>query len=259
MPKPISIILISISLLIGFFFYSCSSTKNTNSNSKAGVVITFDDYFVNEWKEADAQLSIYNWKATFCVSDFEKLTTSDISNLKALQNKGHEIAGHGFRHLNAKEFAKRNNKQQYLKVEIFPLIEAFKKEGIEIKSFAYPFGAKTQTLDFELKKHFEIIRGTAKGGKKVADNANFYNGTRLANGIGIDSNYEHFDLNYIKKVLQYAKKHNKIVIFYAHKPLEKATNEYEVEMKTLQLICEFVKNNQLQFYTLKELNSLKKR
>jgi peptidoglycan-N-acetylglucosamine deacetylase len=259
MPNPISIKLISISLLIGFFFYSCSSTKNTNSNSKAGVVITFDDYFVNEWKEADAQHSIYNWKATFCVSDFEKLTTSDISNLKTLQNKGHEIAGHGFRHLNAEEFAKRNNKQQYLKVEIFPLIEAFKKEGIEIKSFAYPFGAKTQTLDFELKKHFEIIRGTAKGGKKVADNANFYNGTRLANGIGIDSNYEHFDLNYIKKVLQYAKKHNKIVIFYAHKPVEKANNEYEVEMKTLQLICEFVKNNQLQFYTLKELNSLKKR
>ena len=258
MPNPISIKLISISLLIGFFFYSCSSTKNTNSNSKAGVVITFDDYFVNEWKEADTQLAKYSWKATFCVSNFEKLSSEDISNLKALQNKGHEIAGHGFRHLNAKEFAKRNNKQQYLKVEIFPLIEAFKKEGIEIKSFAYPFGAKTQTLDFELKKHFEIIRGTAKGGKKVADNANFYNGTRLANGIGIDSNYEHFDLNYIKKVLQYAKKYNKIVIFYAHKPVGKATNEYEVELKTLEMICQFVVENELKFYTLQELNSLKK-
>jgi peptidoglycan-N-acetylglucosamine deacetylase len=258
MPKLISIKLIFISLLIGFFFYSCSSTKTKNPNSKAGVVITFDDYFVNEWKEADAQLSKYNWKATFCVSNFEKLTETDISKLKELQNKGHEIAGHGFRHLNAKEFAKRNNKQQYLKVEIFPLIEAFKKEGIEIKSFAYPFGAKTQTLDFELKKHFEIIRGTAKGGKKVADNANFYNGTRLANVIGIDSNYEHFDLNYIKKVLQYAKKYNKIVIFYAHKPVGKATNEYEVDLKTLEMICQFVVENELKFYTLQELNSLKK-
>ncbi len=258
MLKPISIKLLFISLLIGFFFYSCSSSKATITNSKAGVVITFDDYFVNEWKEADTKLSKYNWKATFCVSNFEKLTATDITNLKALQNKGHEIAGHGFRHLNAKEFTKKNNKQQYLIVEIFSLIEAFKKEGIEIKSFAYPFGAKTQTLDFELKKHFEIIRGTAKGGKKVANNSNFYNGTQLANGIGIDSNYEHFDLNYIKKVLQYAKKHNKIIIFYAHKPVEKAIEKYEVEIQTLQLICEFVKNNQLQFYTLKELNSLKK-
>lgn len=256
MPKPISIKLIFISLLIGFFFYSCSSSKNTNS--KAGVVITFDDYFVNEWKEADAQLTKYKWKATFCVSNFKKLTTTDISNLKVLQNKGHEIAGHGFRHLNAKEFAKKNNKQQYLKVEIFPLIEAFKKEGIEIKSFAYPFGTKTQTLDFELKKHFEIIRGTVKGGKKVADNSNFYNGTRLANGIGIDSNYEHFSLNYITKVLNYAKKHNKIVVFYGHKPVEKATKEYEVEMKTLEIICQFVVSNQMKFYTLHELNSLKK-
>jgi peptidoglycan/xylan/chitin deacetylase (PgdA/CDA1 family) len=258
MPKPISIKLISISLLIGFFFYSCSSSKTISSNSRAGVVITFDDYFVNEWKEADVQFTKYNWKATFCVSNFEKLTTSDISNLKALQNKGHEIASHGFLHLNAKEFTKKNNKQHYLTVEIFPLIEAFKKEGIEIKSFAYPFGAKTQTLDYELQKHFKIIRGTAKGGKKVADNANFYNGTRLANGIGIDSNYEHFSLNYITKVLNYAKKHNKIVVFYGHKPVEKATKEYEVELKTLEMICQFVVSNQMKFYTLRELNSLKK-
>lgn len=259
MPKPISRKLIFISLLIGFFFYSCSSSKTTTTNSKAGVVITFDDYFVNEWKEADLKLSKYNWKATFCVSNFEKLSAADISNLKVLQNKGHEIAGHGFRHLNAKEFTKKNKKQQYLLVEIFPLIEAFKKEGIEIKSFAYPFGAKTQTLDFELKKHFEIIRGTTKGGKKVADNANFYNGTRLANGIGIDSNYEHFNLNYITRVLNYAKKQNKIVVFYGHKPVTKATVDYEVEMKTLEMICQFVQNNQMQFYTLNELNSLKKR
>lgn len=130
MPKPISIKLILISLLIGFFFYSCSSSKSKTTNSKAGVVITFDDYFVNEWKEADVQLAKYNWKATFCVSNFEKLSVSDISNLKELQTKGHEIAGHGFRHLNAKEFTKKNNKQHYLIVEIFPLIEAFKKEGI---------------------------------------------------------------------------------------------------------------------------------
>lgn len=136
MLKPISIKLIFISLLIGFFFYSCSSSKTSTTNSKAGVVITFDDYFVNEWKEADVQLAKYNWKATFCVSNFEKLSATDISNLKELQSKGHEIAGHGFRHLNAKEFTKKNNKQQYLIVEIFPLIEAFKKEGIEIKSFA---------------------------------------------------------------------------------------------------------------------------
>ena len=258
MPKPISIKLICISLLIGFFFYSCSSTKTPTTNSKAGVVITFDDYFVNEWKEADAQLTKYNWKATFCVSNFEKLSVSDISNLKELQTKGHEIAGHGFRHLNAKEFTKKNNKKQYLIIEIFPLIEALKKEGINIKSFAYPFGAKTQTLDFELKKHFEIIRGTAKGGKKVADNTNFYNGTRLANGIGIDSNYEHFDLNYLAKVLHFAKKNNKIVVFYAHKPVENATKEYEVELKTLITLCQFVAQNKMKFYTLQELNSLKK-
>ena len=55
MPKPTRIKLIFISLLMGFFFYSCSSTKTTTTNSKAGVVITFDDYFVNEWKNRGMQ------------------------------------------------------------------------------------------------------------------------------------------------------------------------------------------------------------
>lgn len=87
MPKPISIKLIFISLLIGFFFYSCSSSKSTTTNSKAGVVITIDDYFAKEWKEADVQLAKYNWKATFYVSNYEKRSVSDISNLKELQTK----------------------------------------------------------------------------------------------------------------------------------------------------------------------------
>jgi len=259
MPKPINIKLTFISLLIGFFFYSCSNHKNTTANSRAGVVITFDDYFVNEWIEADKLLSKYNWKATFCVSNFDQLSSADISNLKQLQKNNHEIAGHGFFHLNAKEFTKKHGKQKYLETEIFPLIEAFKKNEIVLETFAYPFGAKNQTLDFELKKHFKIIRGTSKGNKKITDNSNFYNGTRTLNGIGIDSNYEHFNLSYLNKVLKYAKKHNKIVIFYAHKPVKSATNEFEVEFQTLNLICNYVVNNNLKFYTMKELYDLKKK
>lgn len=258
MPKPISKRLIIISLLIGFFFYSCSTHKNRVTNSRAGVVITFDDYFVNEWIEADKLLSKYNWKATFCVSNFDQLSSVDISNLKLLQKNKHEIAGHGFLHINAKEFTKKHGKQKYLDIEIFPLIEAFKEQEITLETFAYPYGAKNQTLDFELKKYFKIIRGTSKGNKKIADNSNFYNGTRILNGIGIDSNYEHFNLNYLSKVLKYAKKYNKIVVFYGHKPVKLASNEYEVDYQTLDFICNYVKNNDLKFYTMRDLYDLKK-
>ena len=48
------------------------------------------------------------------------------------------------------------------------------------------------------------------------------------------------------------------MVFYGHKPIDKATKEYEVDLKTLEMICQFVVSNQMKFYTLQELNSLKK-
>ncbi len=59
MIKPISIKLIFISLLIGFFFYSCSPNQTFTKPYQPGVVITFDDYYINEWCAADAKLSNY--------------------------------------------------------------------------------------------------------------------------------------------------------------------------------------------------------
>ena len=109
-----------------------------------------------------------------------------------------------------------------------------------------------------LKNTSKLKEERRKAAKKVDDNANFYNGTRLAYGIGIDSNYKHLSLHYLTKVLNYAKKHNKIVVFYGHKPVNKATKEYEVDVITLEMICQFVVSNQMKFYTLQELNSLKK-
>jgi len=254
MPKPISIKLIFISLLIGFFFYSCSPNKNFTKPYQPGVVITFDDYYINEWCAADAKLSSYKWKATFFVSNLPLLKKSDYDNLRKLKKNGHEIGGHGYNHLNAKEYTKTNGKSKYITLEITPLIETLKNEGLPISSFAYPFGANNQTLNFELKKYFKIIRSTSVGKPKIEENSNFYNGTFHQKGIGIDGNYKHFTLDYIKEVLAYARRNNKIVILYAHKPVQKSTSTYEVELKTLEMICQFVVSNQMKFYTLQELN-----
>lgn len=258
MSKPISIKLIFISLLIVFFFYSCLPNQTFTKPYQPGVVITFDDYYINEWCAADAKLSSYKWKATFFVSNLPLLKKSDYDNLRKLKKNGHEIGGHGYNHLNAKEYTKTNGKSKYITLEITPLIETLKNEGLPISSFAYPFGANNQTLNFELKKYFKIIRSTSVGKPKIEENSNFYNGTFHQKGIGIDGNYKHFTLDYIKEVLAYARRNNKIVILYAHKPVQKSTNTYEVEMKTLETICQYVTANHMKFYTFQELTTLKK-
>ncbi len=91
----------------------------------------------------------------------------------------------------------------------------------------------------------------------MAKNSNFYNGKVNVNGVGIDTKYKHFDHNYLIKILNHAKRNNKVVIFYAHKPVLKANKDYEVEMQTLEFICQYIRNNQMQFYTLNDLNKFR--
>lgn len=62
---------------------------------------------------------------------------------------------------------------------------------------------------------------------------------------------------YFISLLQYAKDNNKIVVFYAHKTVAKATNNYETEFKTLEEICKFVKNSDMKFYKVNDLQKLK--
>ena len=50
-------------------FFSCDTKKQKPEPKpyKAGVILSFDDAYVDEWAEADAALKKYGWKATFCL------------------------------------------------------------------------------------------------------------------------------------------------------------------------------------------------
>ena len=63
-------------LVCTFFLFSCEDKKTMAKNKppyQAGVVLSFDDSYVNEWFEADKKLGHYAWKATFCVSKISTL------------------------------------------------------------------------------------------------------------------------------------------------------------------------------------------
>ena len=72
--------------------FSCQNKKT--KTYKAGVVISFDDAYVDEWFEADKVLSKYDWKATFCVCRIDSIGKPQLKKLHQLQDEGHEIAGH---------------------------------------------------------------------------------------------------------------------------------------------------------------------
>lgn len=247
-------------LFLNGILFSCNESnviQNQQTSLESGVVITFDDDYVDEWFEVNILLRTYDWKATFFVSKSNELSANKIQKLKDLKSYGHEIGGHGLNHLNAPNFISANGKIEYLNQEIFPMVTFMNNNDLSITSFAYPYGERNSTTDELLLNEFKIVRGTIYGNASPAYQNCFYNNINLVFGLGIDKNYSHFSIPYFLSLLEYAKNNNKIVIFYAHKPVKTFQSNYETEYQTLIEICNYVKSNNMKFYKISELNNLR--
>jgi len=253
--------------LIGFAFFAfISCTVNDDQSTVAtppplgsytsGVVITLDDDYVDEWAAADDILKAYNWKATFFVSKCAQLNEGEMTKLKVFKASGHEIGGHGLNHLNALQFISAYSADTYLKEEIFPMVDIMDGAGLHATSFAYPFGARNKDTDDVLLNRFSILRGTTYGRLSPKVHNCYYTGTPVVFGLGLDKSYAHFNIPYFLSLLEYAKLNNKIVIFYAHRPVQTSHNDYETEYNTLVEICKYVKANNMKFYTISQLPGL---
>jgi hypothetical protein len=73
--------------------------------------------------------------------------------------------------MRAPEFAERHGVAAYLDTEIHPASDALRADGHTIRTYAYPFGARTSELDRALEGEFEIIRTVsfARDGLLVVD------------------------------------------------------------------------------------------
>lgn len=251
-------------IIVLISFFSCNTEEDDfvpeieepQIENQSGVVLTFDDDFVNEWYNANSILETYNWKATFFVTKFNQLSNDKIEKLKTLKSKGHEIAAHGSNHINAVNYIATNTLSSYLEVEITPMKNLMIENDLEPITFAYPYGARNTSLDQTLLNEFQIIRGTTYGQPDPAYHNCYYNNSQVVFGLGIDKSYSHYSLSYFISLLEYAKKNNRIVIFYSHKPVETSNADYETEYNTLIAICEYVKNNKMKFYKTSELYQL---
>ncbi|MBI9072511.1 MAG: polysaccharide deacetylase family protein [Melioribacteraceae bacterium] len=239
-------IIFSITLLL-----SCEKTiKEVNGG---GVVITFDDYFISDWYNADLGLQKYDWKATFFISNLNTLSEEDFEKLRLLQSKGHEVGSHGLNHKKAKEYSQADKLDEYIQTDILPSIEILEKNGLKINSFAYPGGARTKDTDEVLLDHFNIIRATTYGKTDAPEQKNYANGSRIVFGLGIDNSYGNYE-EYLLKLLEYARVNNLIVIFYAHRISdEQNLPKQTVSIHVLEAICKFVKNNDMKFMTMRDL------
>jgi len=242
-----------------FTLLSCERDDDTIAGQpgahtyEPGVVITLDDDYVDYWADAHAILQEYQWKATFFITKCNQLSDGKISKLQEFKHYGHEIGGHGLNHLNAPQQLAANGEAGYLSTEIYPMVSFMNGVSMPVTSFAYPFGARNEATDAVLLREFSILRGTTYGRPDPLFQNCYYTGRKVVYGLGIDKSYPHFNVPYFISLLQYAKDNNKIVVFYAHKTVPTAYNDYETEYSTLIEICRYVKSNNMKFYTMSEL------
>jgi peptidoglycan/xylan/chitin deacetylase (PgdA/CDA1 family) len=255
-------------IIIGMFFLGCDNTPpsillgcdNTPPSPllfHSGVVLTFDDAYIDDWINAHMELKKFDWKATFFVSGFNKLNASEIDKLRRLKNHGHEIAGHGLNHVNAVNYISNYGSEKYLKDEIYPMKESMLNNGLYPTSFAYPYGARNSQLDNILLNEFRIIRATTYGDGDPSLHRCFYDNNNIVWGLGIDNSYG-LSISYILSLLEYAKNEKKIIVFYAHKPVATVDGDYQTEYQRLIEICEYIKNNNMRFYSISDLYDIKR-
>lgn len=248
-------ILIGLIPLLFLTFASCDN-KKTTTPPQGGVIFTFDDAYVDEWFDADIALKKYNWKGTFCVCRIDSIGAPQLKKLHQLQDEGHEIAGHGYHHYNAVNFVKEHGIDDYLKQEINPMITSMKQKSFHITSFAYPYGERSDALDKALSSKFKIIRGRAFGGELPEKEGSFFKNSKVVFAFDIDNDHIHFSYHYLLELLDFAKKNNKILLLCSHKPVKEVTDNYQTKIETLEFVCNYVKLNDMKFYTLSDLDKM---
>jgi len=246
-------------IILSFLLISCDFIDNfcyTELKGPGAIVITFDDRHISDWYKADSIFSKYNWKATFCVTDYGKVTEEQKQNLLELQSKGHEIAHHGYKHFNATEYLKTHTMEEYIQNEITPSLNLMQSDGLNIITFVYPGGVRSVELDFALFDYFPILRGTTYGKKPLNKQDCFLKKggeELLVYGLGIDNHYEHFDIDYYYKLIEYASNNGTAVIFYGHRIADDDSTSYITSYQTLEKICTYAQEKGVEFLTLKDL------
>jgi peptidoglycan/xylan/chitin deacetylase (PgdA/CDA1 family) len=221
--------------------------------SRAGIALTFDDNYVDQWYAIRNIFQQYNAHVTFFVSNFYELDQTQIDKLKVLQADGHEIAFHGYNHEDVVAYLQSHTLNEYMNNEIISGINLMKSNGFNPVDFAFPYGSDDPRATAAMTPYFLHMRDTYYDW----DNTIFYqygSNASVISGIGIDDNTYGNSLTDIYAGIAKAKTDNRILIFYCHEPVASNPGEYQTSYDRIDKILANVKNNNMTFYRVADIH-----
>lgn len=238
------------------FLWSGNVQAATN---QPGVVLSFDDAFVDQWHTFFAGRT--DVRATFFVSHWHTLSAAQIQKLRDLQTAGHEIGCHSYDHAGVGDTRYNfdpNKANLYVAEQVVPALANMSVSGFSPVSFAYPSGERDANYDAAIRPYLPYLRSTfADSSKQLAQMDDIYHNSDknygFLSGDGMDTLYNN-ELPEIEAALTRAKNNNEIITLYAHRILPDGGEGHNYGMYAAKLNAVIAKAQQLglKFYTFAE-------
>ncbi|GAA4407622.1 hypothetical protein GCM10023187_28480 [Nibrella viscosa] len=253
-------------LLLAGLYYYVSVKQRAVRVPTAGVALSFDDRFIEDWYQLRPLFRQYNAKATFYISQFDSLSDNDRRLLDELAQDGHEIGCHGAIHTNAVDFIKGRGQEDYLNSEIRPALAAMRRAGYTPSSFAYPGGARNRETDKLLSTYFSSLRDVTKIERTLAgislrrpagwmfEAYSTFASDGLFFALSID-NGDGLTHKNIDASLDKAANDQSVLVLFGHQPFfqQQPPGSYGFDVARLRYILQEASRRHLRFYTMSEL------
>lgn len=225
-----------------------------------GVLLTFDDTSTARWHNFFMGRTD-NVRATFFVTKWTTLTDIQKTQLRDLQNKGHEIGCHGYNHVGVGEYLfDPARTMEYVNAEVLPAIQAMNADGFYPKSFSYPSGERDENYDAAIRPYLPYLRTTYYDPtRQLAQIDEIYHNSDKQYGVlegeSLDNRYDH-TVAEIEQAFIRAKNNNEIITLYGHYIFDDtspdADSQYAIRASKLNQIIAIAQNLGLKFYTFEE-------
>jgi len=244
-----------LALLSVLFFVnqSCNKTDITTSdgNTRGGVALTFDDNYIDNWYPNLDLFDSLGVKATFYISNYNKLSDAQKTKLKAIRVHGHEIAFHSTNHVDFLKCVDSTSVDRLVKEEIIHGLRLMNNNGFYPTTFAYPYGRHNDRLDKLLLKYFKSVRAL-NGTKNLSRSLAPLKDNKLLFGLGIDESSNR-SLNKIEGLLYLAQQTNRCAVLLVHN-VERHDTQMQIPLWKLTEIILRAKSLNLKFYTISEIS-----
>ena len=244
---------IIISLLLSVLITGCAKFQKDGFVQAPGVVITFDDNYVDNWAEYLPMLDSAGVKATFYICRYNRFTADQKAKLKLIESHGHEIAFHSTNHYNMMDYVykHKHTMEEWMKYEIEDGLKMMNADGFYPKTFAYPAGAHNGLSDKMLQRYFKSVRalnGTNDFSKSLVPNEK----NQVLYGLGIDKSSKRSDET-VLQVIKSASDNKDCAVFVAHNI--NGPMQLSVTRERLLKMFAYIKSLGLKYYTVSEISN----